>query len=413
MPPLPKFLTGGETARAASLLKAGEIVALPTETVYGLAADALNADAVRRIFDAKGRPLLDPLIVHLADAARLGEIAEPSPAALALAERFWPGPLTLVLRRKPVVPDIVTAGLPTVAVRCPAHPLMRRVLEQSGLFLAAPSANPFGYVSPTTAAHVRDSLGERCPWILDGGPCEHGVESTIVLLENGGTGGGGDGSGTGTGGVRARLLRPGPVPWEEIAAVLAGMQGGDGSDGALEGDGQQGGGQVGDLPRPMRVGDPRSQGAPPALPVTDDAARPVAPGMLSRHYSPRTPLTLHAPNAMPPATPPNEARLWQRRPENTTGEGNNRATGETGVHTGATGGDFWFSETGAPSEVARNVFALLRRLDTAGYTRIHVELAPDSPLAPAINDRLRRAAATGSADFQVGSTPPCGAAATS
>ena len=162
----------------ARRLRAGELVAVPTETVYGLAADAFNARACRRIFTVKGRPANDPLIVHIAAMRDLARVARPNEAARRLAAAFWPGPLTLVLPKTAAVPDIVSSGLPSVAVRLPAHPLFRRLLRLTGRPLAAPSANPFGYVSPTTAAHVQDGLGRKDPGtFLTAGPPGSASES--------------------------------------------------------------------------------------------------------------------------------------------------------------------------------------------------------------------------------------------
>ena len=170
-------------AEAARVLRAGGLVAFPTETVYGLGADALDARAVVRIFEAKRRPAFDPLIVPLAGAGELRRVVAAVPrAAERLAERFWPGPLTLVLPRLESLPDIVTSGLPSVGVRVPDHPAARALIAAAGTPVAAPSANPFGYVSPTTAAHVAELLGDAVELVLDGGPCRVGVESTIVSL---------------------------------------------------------------------------------------------------------------------------------------------------------------------------------------------------------------------------------------
>ena len=227
-------------ARLATLLRAGEIVAVPTETVYGLAANALDARACRKIFRAKGRPANDPLIVHLHSLTQLSLVAEPNAAALKLAREFWPGPLTIVLPKKPVVPNVVSANLPSVAVRIPRHPVFRQLLKQTGLPLAAPSANPFGYISPTTAAHVQTSLGSRVPHILDGGASTIGLESTIIDLRNP---------------EIPRLLRPGAITRDELERVL--------------------GRDVLDAPR------------------TAKTEAPVAPGLLKRHYSPHTPAILH------------------------------------------------------------------------------------------------------------------------
>jgi L-threonylcarbamoyladenylate synthase len=193
--------------QAAALLAAGQLVALPTETVYGLAGHALDPAAVAGIFQAKERPFFDPLIVHLPSRDWLDRLttAAGDPLVQALIGRFWPGPLTLVLPRRPVVPDIVTAGLPTVAVRMSAHPLFRAVLGRFGNPVAAPSANRFGRISPTAAGHVVEELDGRIPLILDGGPCALGVESTVVAVRDG----------------ALYLLRAGPIPAEELAAHAA------------------------------------------------------------------------------------------------------------------------------------------------------------------------------------------------
>lgn len=325
MPALPPPLSSApaDLARAAELLRSGEIVALPTETVYGLAADALNPLALAKVFAAKGRPLLDPLIVHVADRAELERIARPDPRLDRLAA-FWPGPLTVVLPRLPVVPDLVTAGRETVAVRIPAHPVFRAVLARVGP-LAAPSANPFGYVSPTLVAHVRDSLGERCPWVVDGGPCAHGVESTILDLSDP---------------ARARLLRPGPVTREALEAALG---------------------------APVEV----------VSRAAEEREAQIAPGMLARHYSPRTPMRLVARGAEPVMPSAHAALLLQSR----------RPAPPSGADI------YYLSESGDPAEAARALFALLRQLDGRGYEVIVAELADESGLGVALNDRLRRAAA--------------------
>jgi L-threonylcarbamoyladenylate synthase len=251
-------------ASLARLLRAGEMVGVPTETVYGLAADAFNARACRRIFRAKGRPLSDPLIVHLASARDLESVAESNDAARRLAAAFWPGPLTLVLPKQPAVPAEVTAGLASVAVRVPAHPLFRRLICLAGRPLAAPSANPFGYVSPTTAEHVRHGLGRKIGHILDGGPSRVGLESTIVDLRDP---------------ARPRLLRPGGVPRRDLEKIL--------------------GKKLGDPPRRTRA-----------------RSAQVAPGQLARHYSPRTPTVVRArlSRAAAARSSPQEAWLFLRRP---------------------------------------------------------------------------------------------------
>jgi L-threonylcarbamoyladenylate synthase len=177
--------TGTNIEKAIDLLRAGELVAIPTETVYGLAGNALNPAAVAKIFETKRRPRFDPLIVHVPDAASATKYVDAFPeTALALAHRFWPGPLTLVLQRNNTIPDLVTAGLDTVGLRCPDHPLTRELLFRLDFPLAAPSANLFGRVSPTKPEHVNEQLGNYISYILDGGPCTIGIESTIVGFEN-------------------------------------------------------------------------------------------------------------------------------------------------------------------------------------------------------------------------------------
>ncbi len=175
---------GTDIALAQSFLESGQLVGIPTETVYGLAGNALNPESVALIFETKNRPSFDPLILHTFSLARAEEFVLDFPEKLkVLGEKFWPGPLTLLVPRKPNVPDLVTSGLDRVAVRVPNHPLTLALLEQLEFPLAAPSANPFGYISPTQAAHVEAQLGEKIPYILDGGSCEVGLESTIVGME--------------------------------------------------------------------------------------------------------------------------------------------------------------------------------------------------------------------------------------
>jgi L-threonylcarbamoyladenylate synthase len=231
-------------AQAVALIAAGEVVAVPTETVYGLAGDAACPQAVARIYAAKGRPAFNPLIVHVADLAMAQRYARFEPLALRLAEAFWPGPLTLVLplARGARVASLVTAGLATIALRVPAHPAMQAVVRALGRGVAAPSANASGRLSPTRAEHVEQSLGGRIPLILDAGPCPAGLESSIVAVADG----------------AARLLRPGAVALEDIEAVV---------------------------------------GTPVATAATGDTI--AAPGMLLSHYAPRQPLRLDAETAGP------------------------------------------------------------------------------------------------------------------
>jgi L-threonylcarbamoyladenylate synthase len=226
-----------EYARAVALLREGEIVALPTETVYGLAADALNAIAVAKVFEAKERPRFDPLIVHLPDRDWLEKLAdlqgEERQQILKLAGAFWPGPFTMVLPKREIVPEIVTAGLDTVAVRISAHPVFTQIIGALGAPLAAPSANRFGRISPTAAAHVLEELNGRIPLIVDAGPTLHGLESTIVAPRNG----------------RLEVLRRGPITESQLA-------------------------EFGEVV------------------VVEPSRRPEAPGQLPSHYAPKTRLVL-------------------------------------------------------------------------------------------------------------------------
>ena len=310
----------------ARCLRAGELVAVPTETVYGLAANALDARACRKLFTAKGRPTTDPLIVHAHEIAQLEELAEFNPTARRLAEKFWPGPLTLVLPRRPAVPGIVSAGLPSVAVRMPSHPLLRRLLKLAGIPLAVPSANPFGYVSPTTAQHVQDGLGKKIRHILDGGPARIGLESTIVDVRDP---------------ARPRLLRPGVITRAALERAL------------------------GRKVSVARRGAAREK----------KSTAQLAPGLLARHYSPRTPIVLHEKLLPPGAGLRRDAWVLTARPAG-----------------GIAPNVFWLDAHGELRGAARRLFALLRRLDDGRFRKIHVALVTGGGLADAINDRLRRAA---------------------
>lgn len=242
MPVLPP--TPANLALAADVIRTGGLVAFPTETVYGLGANALNAEAAARIFAAKRRPSFDPLIVHVADVKMLSKVAQEVPSqAEKLISQFWPGPLTLVLPKSADVPGIVTSGLPTVAVRMPSHPVALELIHCAGVPIAAPSANPFGYLSPTRAEHVERMLGDAVDLILDGGPTEFGVESTILLLAE-----------------KPTMLRPGAVALEALEAVLGEVE--------------------------IGVG---------------ESEKPLVPGQLPQHYAPRTPIVIAKPEVLPPA----------------------------------------------------------------------------------------------------------------
>ena len=314
--------TPANVRRLASALRRGELVAIPTETVYGLAANALDARACRAIFQAKRRPANDPLIVHVLDLAHAEELADFNPAARCLAGRFWPGPLTLVLPKKPCVPDIVTSDGPTVAIRAPAHPLARRLLREAKIPLAAPSANLFGYISPTTAEHVRDGLGTRISHILDAGASQVGVESTVLDVTNP---------------RRPRILRPGAITAAQLEQFLG-----------------------------VEVHGAKAKGR---------RARQLAPGMLERHYSPRTPLGI---GGIPKERPDGTAVILLRQPKGKSGRN-----------------IFWLSRRGALAEIARNLYGVLRQADAGQFRRIVIEPLPAETggLAAAINDRLKRAAA--------------------
>jgi len=326
MPALP---TSSEIDRAAAILRAGGLVAFPTETVYGLGADASNPAAVAKIFAAKGRPQDHPLIVHLGGIALLPLWAGDVPAAAhKLAAAFWPGPLTLILKRAAGVPDCVTGGQDTVGLRIPGHPVALELLQAfagdagarrySGI--AAPSANRFGRISPTAAAHVRAELGAAVDAVLDGGECAVGIESTIVDLSRG----------------RAVLLRPGQITPAQIAAVL---------------------------------------GAEVELP---DAAAPRVSGTLDNHYAPRTPLHLVIASELP-------ARLAASR-------GKKIAVLARGEAPSGMRDVSWQEAPRAVAGYAHELYASLRRLDDLGCDLILVEAPPAAPEWQAVNDRLRRAA---------------------
>ena len=314
---------GTDVVHAAALLRDGKLVAFATETVYGLGANALDERAVAKVFKAKNRPRFDPLILHVPSMDCIdGLVTEFPDAARQLADRFWPGPLTLVLPKSETVPDLVTAGLGTVAIRIPDHPQALDLLQQAGVPVAAPSANPFGQVSPTTAAHVAEQLGERIDYILDGGACRVGVESTVLQMV----------------GDTPLLLRPGGLPAEEIEAIVG----------------------------PVSIPDP---GAHPSA-----QAQP-APGMLPRHYAPRTPLTI----TRDPTPDTKSCGLMSLGPVEETAAARFAAVEV-------------LSATGDLTEAAAHFFAALRRLDAARVDRIFASPFPEEGLGRALNDRLSRAA---------------------
>jgi L-threonylcarbamoyladenylate synthase len=323
---------------AAAVLRSGDIAALPTETVYGLAADAFDADAVAKVFAAKERPSFDPLIVHIATRGDLARVAVVPDAIAAtvnqLTSAFWPGPLTLVLPRHPDIPDIVTSGLPTIAVRQSAHPVMRAVIRELGRPVAAPSANRFGRISPTSASAVLKELGGRIPLVIDAGACREGLESTIVSIEP-------------REGKKPvlRLHRAGPVTKEMLQPF-----------GKVE------------------------------KPKADPGSAPQTPGQLPGHYAPSTPLVLME-----------SARDFHPEPGKRYGLLSYRGDGPwvdlhhwDRIETLSPG-------SGKLAEAAVRLFHCMRTLDEAGLDTIVAEPVSETGLGVAIMDRLRRAS-TGAPD---------------
>lgn len=318
-----------DIADAVQVLRSGGVVAFPTETVYGLGADALNPVAVKRIFTIKGRPAEHPLIVHLAAAEQMTHWAGDIPQdAYTLARRFWPGPLTLILKRAPQVPDVVTGGQDTIGLRVPGHPLALELLQAFGGGLAAPSANRFGRVSPTTAAHVRAELGDAVDRILDGGPCRVGLESTIVSLV----------------GARPVILRPGAVSRSVLAQAL---------------------------------GKDIEAGAAP-----DASLR--APGMLEAHYAPSTPLQMVPTHGL--------AETARRCVADGQRVGILSIETDADLPP-CSGTEVQRFALPRNAEVyGQRLYAVLREADAAGLHRLLVEQVPEGEAWLAVRDRLSRAA---------------------
>jgi L-threonylcarbamoyladenylate synthase len=321
---------------AARILRNGGLVAFPTETVYGLGADAFNSAAIAKVFEVKGRPRFDPLIIHIASVETLEEtsalslLSEDTRRKLfLLAENFWPGPLSLVLPKSERIPEIATAGLPTAAIRFPAHEAARTLISLSGGAVAAPSANPFGSLSPTKAEHVRDKLGDKIDMILDGGPSRIGVESTVLDIT----------------GKSIKILRHGGTPKEEIEKLIGRVE-----EGVFN---------------------------------ADDSGGLVSPGQLKSHYSPQKPLSVFSKEKM--IRLPYEADaaylffdgavrdawLSQGRPDSAV------------LRT--------LSEKGLVLEASARLFETLHELEKGQISRIFAQLAPSEGLGAAINDRLTRA----------------------
>lgn len=325
-------LTAQEVQRAAGILKNGGLVGMPTETVYGLGANGLDQAAVAGIFRAKGRPQDNPLILHIPRAGWLERYcAAIPPAAHALAERFWPGPLTMILKRGPLVPDVVTAGLDTVGMRCPDHPVCREIIEIADVPVAAPSGNTSGRPSPTTAEHMLADMEGKIDAIVDGGPCAVGVESTIIDLTV----------------TPSRLLRPGGIGLEELEEVLGEVA----VDEAVR----------------RQLGEGES---------------PRAPGMKYRHYAPRAPVTVVK------GLPEDTARYIARH----AGLDSGVLCFDEFAHLFPTRTVARLGRAEDPAEQARHLFDALRFFDGAGVTEIWAQCPDEHGVGLAVANRLNKAA---------------------
>ena len=316
---------------AADLIRNGDVVAFATETVYGLGANAFDAKAIAKVFSLKARPAFDPLIVHIENVEAAKEIAADfNEAAVKLATAFWPGPLTLVVKKKDIIPDIVTSGLDTVGLRIPKHPVARALIEQTGTAIAAPSANKFASISPTTAAHVKTEFGDEVPMILDGGPCETGIESTVISVVS----------------EVPTVLRLGGTSMESLEAIL-------GKDG-------------------VKLVDAKD------ATVKENANKGIAsPGMLERHYAPQTGLHL-----VDDFNDFSQNQLGKRI----------GLLSLSGVKAPAgIAHEEILSANNDLNEAAANLFGAMRRLDEKNLDAIVAVRIPDVGLGRAINDRLQRA----------------------
>ena len=321
-------LISTDTELAVKLLNDGEVIGIPTETVYGLAGNALNTDAVASIFEVKNRPTFDPLIIHTHSIEQFENYVEiTDDRVYTLAEKFMPGPLTLLLPRKTIIPDLVTSGLDTVAIRIPQHPLTLKLLRQLDFPLAAPSANPFGYISPTSAQHVNHQLGEQINLILDGGECQVGIESTIV---------GFDGSET-------IVYRKGGLSIEDIESAVG----------------------------KVKV-------------IEHSSSNPLAPGMLKSHYAPRKTLILIDIGS---EIAQDANRIGYIGDANRIGY----IGFQNYIPNIPKENQLLLSPTGDFKEAAKNLFAYMRQLDNTDVDIIYTTLLPEKDLGRAINDRIRRA----------------------
>ena len=307
----------------------GNIIGVPTETVYGLAGNALQYKSVRKIFSIKGRPLIDPLIVHFSTSEEARKYIYAPLEFDRLSEAFWPGPLTLVLKKRSIIPDIVTAGLDSVAIRIPSNSIFQNLLKKLDFPLAAPSANPFGYVSPTCAQHVKHTLGGQLGFVLDDGSCHHGLESTILDMRTP---------------ANPSILRHGPVEVSAIESVLG----------------------VKVSARSIRTNKNQAQ---------------ASPGLLSKHYSPNTCVKLFEPRSNPRIEVTEKcAIIYQFKRK------------EIESKFGSAVDFYWLSEDGNPQVCANQLYSLLQKVDMYGYNQLWVEKSSDSKIGIAINDRLMRAA---------------------
>lgn len=340
-------MTDASLAEAVAVLQAGGVIGLPTETVYGLAANAADEQAVASIYRIKGRPADHPLIVHVADAQAAQQWAEWTPTAQRLADAFWPGPLTLVLRRRAGAPPFASAGQDTIALRVSSHPVFQRLMQAlapvgiSGL--AAPSANRFGRISPSRAAHVRSGLGSAVPLVLDGGPSEVGVESTIVDLSRG----------------APVLLRPGGISLQALADCLG---------------------------QPVRAADSQA---------TREADAPRVPGALPSHYAPSVPLRLLSARALAALLQQRATALSAAQTPVIDGLPMGRIAVWRPEPPPEQPGLFWRCQPTEAALAARHLYDTLHQLDALGVDAILVEQPPVEPAWRAVQDRLQRAAAAG------------------
>lgn len=323
--------TSENLTKCAELILSDALIAVPTETVYGLAGNALSEKAASKIFEVKQRPMTDPLIIHCHDFEQACNYFEINQAIERLATALWPGPLTIVGIKKDIIPNIITSGQETIALRIPENPVFRKLIQLVNTPLAAPSANPFGYISPTEAIHVERTLGGKISAILDGGRSHHGLESTIIDLRDP---------------ENPSLLRHGPYGKKQIELFLD---------------------------HTIRTVCKRS----------DASISQIAPGMLKKHYSPRAKVELFN----------SASTLEALLGKNIGSEKRAIVFIQTPHRRMQQSNTFWLSNNGSSEEIAHNLYSLLQKIDTSGFESIAIELAPNEGIGKAVNDRLMRAAA--------------------